>query len=188
MSGSVFLDEESSQFVQHVEGTPMSEVHHGPPTPGPEHALLKPFEGRFRATVTLWMGPGEPMVHTGLMLNVFQLNGLFLFQDYVGDPSTGPWPAFEGKGFWGYNTTTKEFEGVWLDNASTIMQMEKGSVDSTGKVWTMISTFVSPYTGQLTSKRNVIRLIDGDHNDMTTWMASPDGQEFKAMHIDFVRV
>lgn len=165
----------------------MSEVQHGPPVPGNEHALLKPFVGTFRATVTIWMGPGEPMVQHGTMVNQFQLDGLYLFQDYVGDPSPGPWPAFLGKGYWGYNTTTKEFEGFWIDNASTIMKLEKGQVDSTGKLWTMKNSFVSPYTGQPTSQRNEIRVLDNDHNDMTTWMPGPDGNEIKAMHIDFVR-
>ena len=94
-------------------------AHQGPPAPGPEHALLKPFAGTFRATVKLWMGPGDPMVQHGTMINSFQVGGLYLFQDYTGDQVSGPWPSFIGKGFWGFNTFAKEFEGFWIDNAST---------------------------------------------------------------------
>ncbi len=71
------------------------------PSPGPEHELLKPFAGSFRATVKMWMGPGEPNVSTGQMKNSFQLNGLYLHQDYVGDADDGPFPSFAGKGYWG---------------------------------------------------------------------------------------
>ena len=36
--------------------------HPGPPVPQLEHARLKPFEGTFRSTVKLWMGPSDPIV------------------------------------------------------------------------------------------------------------------------------
>jgi hypothetical protein len=52
------------------------------PKPGPEHARLKPFEGRFRAKVTLFIGPGQSVATTGTMINSFQLDGLYLHQDY----------------------------------------------------------------------------------------------------------
>ncbi|MEZ6094103.1 MAG: DUF1579 family protein [Pirellulaceae bacterium] len=62
------------------------------PKPGAEHALLKPFEGTFRAEVRLFMGPGEPQVTTGTMKNAFHVDGLYLQQDYVGDPAPPPSP------------------------------------------------------------------------------------------------
>jgi Protein of unknown function (DUF1579) len=157
------------------------------PAPSPQHALLKPFEGTFRATVKLWMFPGEPIVQQGTMVNTFQLGGRFLFQDYTGDPSPPPFPTFLGKGYWGYNTATKIYEGFWVDNASTMMQFEKGDVDESGKIWTMTSSFVHPNTGQTMTKRSVIRLIDDDHNDLTSYTAGPDGKESRNMEITFVR-
>ena len=53
------------------------------------------------------MGPGDPMVTTGVMENTLALGGRFLRQDYTGDPSDGPFSNFEGRGYWGYNTVTK---------------------------------------------------------------------------------
>ena len=161
--------------------------HPGPPGSQLEHARLKPFEGTYRATVKLWMGPGDPMVQHGTMINSFQLGGLYLFQDYTGDPSPGPFPAFLGKGYWGYNTTSKKYEGFWIDNASTMMQLEQGDVDASGKIWSMMSSFQHPGSGQTMSKRSVICLIDQNHNDMTTYMSGPDGNEFRSMEIAFVR-
>lgn len=159
----------------------------GVPVPGPEHALLKPFEGTFRSVVRLWMGPGEPMVHTGTMVNSFQVGGLYLQQEYTGDPNDGPFPSFVGRGFWGYNTASGEFEGFWIDNASTMMQMERGTADAEGKVWTMTSTVPNPQTGEMMTKKSVIELIDKDHHSMDVFFTTPDGREVKGMEIQYER-
>ncbi len=157
--------------------------------PGPvsQHELLKPFEGKFRAEVKLWMGPGDPVVSTGTMTSSWHLGGLYLHQDYVGDPTDGPFPAFEGKGYWGFNTTSGKYEGFWIDNASTTMQMESGDVDAGGKVWTMTSEVTCPQSRQLLKKRNVIRLIDSNRNAMETYFTGGDGNEMKCMEISYTR-
>ncbi len=65
----------------------------------PEHETLAAFAGTFRAEVSMWMGPEEPMVSTGTMVNELDLGGRFLEQTYTGDPNDGPFPAFEGRGY-----------------------------------------------------------------------------------------
>ncbi len=158
------------------------------PTAGKEHELLKPFAGEFKATVKMWMGPGEPMISTGRMKNSLHLNGLFLHQDYIGDPNDGPFPSFEGKGYWGYNQTQQRFEGFWIDNASTIMQNETGQVDQRGKVWTMQGQMICPGTGESMKKRSVISLIDNDHNKIEMYFTMPNGNEMKSMEIEYERI
>ena len=155
--------------------------------PGPEHDRLKPFLGTFKATVSIWMGPGDPMVSTGSMTNSLVLGGRFVKQDYEGDPSPDPTPfsEFEGQGFWGFNKNTQKYEGVWIDTASTIMQTETGTVDDSGKVWTMTGDIVGP-DGEVSVKRSVITLVDDDHHSMEMYF-SKDGQEFKGMEIQYIR-
>jgi hypothetical protein len=162
--------------------------HAGAPVPGPEHALLNPFAGRFRATVKLHMGPGEPIIQHGTMFSTWQIGGLYLFQDYTGDPAPPPWPSFIGRGYWGYNQTAKRFEGFWIDNASTMMQLEHGQVDAAGTEWQMHSEFLHPQTGQPLKKRTRIRAFGPDRNDMTSWITGPDGSEQLTMEILFERV
>ena len=157
------------------------------PKPGTEHERLKPFEGTFKSEVELWMGPGDPMVSTGTMINSWQLGGLFLHQDYQGDPSDGPFPEFTGKGYWGYNTTLKRYEGFWIDNASTIMQIDTGTVDASGKVWTMNAEVPCPQTGDTMKKRSVITLIDKNHNKIEMFFTGADGNEMKCMEINYTR-
>jgi hypothetical protein len=105
----------------------------------------------------------------------------------MGDPSDGPFPRFLGKGFWGFNTTTGRYEGFWIDNASTSMQMEVGDVDSSGKVWTMHTEVIHPATRQPMKRRSVIELIDEDRHQMETFVAGDDQQDLKVMEIEYER-
>lgn len=132
------------------------------------------------------MGPGDPMLSTGTIVNSMDLGGWFLRQEYTGDPNEEPFPSYEGRGFWGYNTVSGEYEGFWIDNASTFMQTERGDVDEDGKVWTMVGEMPDPETGGLMSKRSVIVLLDDDHHKMETYFGR-DGNEFKAMEITYRR-
>ena len=151
------------------------------------HDRLKAFEGTFSAECKLWMGPGDPMVTTGVMENTLALGGRFLRQDYTGDPNDGPFSNFEGHGYWGYNTVTKKYEGFWIDTASTSMQTEKGDVDAAGKVWTMVGQMTDPQSGKPMTKRSVITLQDDDHHKIEMFFQRPDGNEFKAMEINYSR-
>ena len=154
--------------------------------PGAEMDRLKPFIGTFAAQVKLWMGPGEPMVSTGTMVNEVDLGGLFLRQDYNGDPSPGPFGNFAGRGFWGYNQTVKRYEGFWIDNVSSIMQFESGELDDSGKVWTMIGEKPNPGTGGKMIKRSVITVENDDHHTMEMFFDAGEG-EAKSMEIDYRR-
>ncbi len=157
------------------------------PTPGAEHEHLKPFEGTFSAEVKIWMGPGDPVVSTGEMVNAFQLGGLYLHQDYTGDENESPFPSFMGKGYWGFNSTAQQYEGFWIDNASTSMQMETGKCDTDGKVWEMRSEFIHPATGQKMKKRTVITLVDQDHHNMVTYFLNDGQPDYKNMEINYIR-
>lgn len=152
-----------------------------------EHKRFEPFAGVFQTEVKLWMGPGDPQVSTGVMTNTLDLGGRFLAQSYKGDPMQGPFPAFEGRGFWGFNATTGKYEGFWIDNASTCFQIETGDVDETGRVWTMVGEMIDPSTGKPIQKRSVITLQDQDHHHMEMYFASPEGGEYRTMEIRYQR-
>lgn len=167
------------------------QTHESGTSTGSSSALqrrFEPFVGTFKAEVKLWMGPGEPLVSTGVMVNSLDLGGRFLRQEYTGDQVDGPVPSFEGRGFWGYNTTIEKYEGFWIDNASTSMQTETGDVDDAGKVWTMAGETINPATKQPMKKRSIIVVADNDHHSMETYFTGPDGNEFKAMAIRYERV
>ncbi len=152
-----------------------------------EHKLFEPFVGEFKATVRMWMGPGDPMVTTGVMTNSLDLGGRYLHQSYQGDDMEGPFPNFQGRGYWGFNTVTRKFEGFWIDSASTFMMSEVGDVDASKKVWDMRGEIVNPETGQPMGKRSVVVLKDNDHHSMEMYFTMPDGSEHKSMEIHYTR-
>jgi len=150
------------------------------------HGRLADFVGTFRAEVKMWMGPGEPAVTTGTMVNEVDLGGRFLRQTYTGDDSEGPFPNFEGRGYWGFNKVTGKYEGFWIDNASTVMQFEAGDVDEAGQVWTMVGELPDPRTGGTMTRRTVITVEDGDHHTMEMFFAGDEGEN-KGMEIRYSR-
>jgi hypothetical protein len=106
----------------------------------------------------------------------------------TGDVCDGPFPSFEGQGYWGYNSTSGKYEGFWIDNASTAMQLETGTVDESGKVFEMHSEFVMPGAGITMKKRTVITVVSNDENTMESYVTPPDGVEMLNMKIDYTRV
>ena len=158
------------------------------PKPGSEHKLLQPFAGTFRAEVKLFMGSGDPVVQTGTMHSEFHCDGLYLHQNYTGDPAEGPFPAFLGRGYWGFNQHEKVYEGFWIDNASTKMQLETGTCDASGREWNMLSELLHPHFGQVVQRRSVIRVSDNDRHTMDSYMTVPGQSEMLVMQISYVRV
>ena len=135
------------------------------------------------AETTMWMGPGEPQKGTGVMKNSWTLGDRFLHHDY--HATEGPFPGFAGSGYWGYNRTTQEYEGVWLDTASTALQVERGTKD--GNVWTMTGAMKCPATGADVQKKSVVTLQSKDHHTLEMFFVGPDGNEMKAMEIQYRR-
>lgn len=154
--------------------------------PSDRHTLLEPFVGTFRAEVTFWMGPDQAHESSGTMVNSWTLGGRFLRQVFDGD-SDEALPVFQGEGYWGYNTVDQRYEGLWIDNASTMMQFETGQVDEAGKIWTMTGTITNPQDGRQMEKRTEIVVEDADHHHMTMWFTDADGNETRTMRIRFHR-
>ncbi len=152
------------------------------------HERLKPFVGTFKAEVSMWMGPGDPMVSTGVMTNTLELGGRFLHQVYQGDATEGPFPNFQGRGYWGYNTTDHRYEGLWIDTACTHFCLEYGQVDEAGKVWTMLGSMTNPQTGSPMQKKSIITLHDDNSHEMEMFFETSPGEWNKGMHIKYNRV
>ncbi|MEZ6242788.1 MAG: DUF1579 domain-containing protein [Phycisphaerales bacterium] len=155
--------------------------------PAPEHAVFKPFAGTFRSEVKMWMMPAsEPQVSTGTMVNTLVLNDRYLEQSYQDDSG-----MFAGRGFLGYNTVDKRYEGFWIDSIASFFQVEHGQYDKATKTWEMHSTLTDPSSGKPMRKRSVMRAVDNDHLVMEMYFSHTEngkpGPEFKCMEIRHTR-
>lgn len=155
-------------------------------TPGEAHQKLDYFAGTWQATVKHWMEPGsEPHESSGTMTNTWVLGNRFLRQDYSGEGMGGG--TFEGTGYFGFNNVTGKYEGLWIDSMSTGMMTEAGDCDESGTVWTMTGQAEFPTPGTIMTKRSVITVHDKNRHTLEMYFAGPDGNEFKAMEIEYTR-
>lgn len=140
--------------------------------PGEYHEMLDFFAGTWDAQSTFWMDPDQPpMEMEGTMEFEWILGGRYLKETlksgFMGEP-------FEGLGFWGYDNTTGKFVGAWMDTMNTGIMASTGSVDESGKVFTMWGEMASPMGGTVRF-RHVITIINDDEATMEFFEAY-DGQ------------
>lgn len=146
-----------------------------------EHKLLEPFIGEWDSEVKMWMGPGEPQVSNGVMVNKPILGGRFIEQKYQGHGYD-----FQGSGLWGYNKASGKFEGLWIDTMSTMMQMDTGDYNPGTKTFTMLSKMSCSEMGEMT-KKSLIKVHGPDKHTMEMYFAPEGGPEGKCMEITYTR-
>ncbi len=156
-------------------------------TPGPEHAVLKAFEGEWAVTLRSWMKPGDkPQSSTGTSTIQWALDGRFLKQKFKSDWMGHP---FEGIGFVGYDKLKKEYTSVWLDNMATGMYQSSGQYDAKTRTLKDTGTASCPMTGE---KNRVFhdewKVINKDNTVFSMYGQDPSGKEFKMMEIRYKRV
>ncbi len=153
------------------------------PKKGPEHESLARFAGTWRAEVKIYFAPGQgPQVSQGTMVNTLLLNGLFLGQDYHDDAG-----MFEGRGYWGYNTTDQRYEGFWIDPMASFFQLEQGQHNRATDTYEMRGS-MTERSGKPMQKRSVIAFRSANEHTMEQYVTPPGCQEFKTMEIRYTRV
>ena len=154
--------------------------------PGPQHELLKNFEGNFEAAVQFWMQPGaEPDASVGRMESRWILGNRFLEQKYS---STFAGMPFEGRGMFGYNNVDGRFEGVWADTMSTGMMTEAGTFDERTNTFTMVGRVTDPGSMKVMKKKTVIQFKDANEHSMSMHFCEEGATEYwKCMEIQYRR-
>jgi len=104
--------------------------------PGPEHAVLEVFPGKWNYVCKLWMDPtAEPMESNGTSEYKWILGQRFLVGEYRGGGAFGA--PYEGRDLLGYDKNRGEYNACWTDNMATSMMFSKGSYDAGAKTITM---------------------------------------------------
>jgi hypothetical protein len=157
-------------------------------TPSEGHKRLTPLVGKWKATCTFWMAPEAPPTKSECTsVQSFTLGGRYLRQEFEGDFMGKP---FSGIGYVGFNNATHKYEGIWVDSMSTfIMPISIGTCDASGKVFTLSRTCDDPILNVSMQLRDVITIVDNDHNHLETWCKSAnDAKEYLMMKIEYTRV
>ncbi|HWP41149.1 MAG TPA: DUF1579 domain-containing protein [Tepidisphaeraceae bacterium] len=153
--------------------------------PGKEHEGLKAMAGTFDAEVSFIPAPGAPpQLSKGTVKNEMVLGGRFLEGRYRGEMMG---EVFEGIGYTGYDNLKKKYVGTWMDSMGTMILVQEGTADATGKAITFSSTMPDPVSGKDQPMRSVLTILSNDKHTYDMYGPGPDGKEYKCMTIVYTR-
>ncbi len=153
--------------------------------PGEEHKALAPLVGSFEADVTTWEGPeAQPQKTTATMETTWVLGGRFLRQVVKGSFAGEP---FEGLGYLGFDRMKKKYVGMWMDSMGTGVTLSEGTFDAKSQTFTFRAEMDDPVSGQKLRFRETLRILPDGNMFSESFVAGPDGKEFKHMEISYWR-
>jgi hypothetical protein len=156
-------------------------IAQGPPEikPGPEHALLKEWEGTWDGTFKNKDG-GDSKATSVYKVD---LNGLWVLENLKADMGG---KTFEGRGGTSYDAAKKKYINVWIDNMSTSPMISEGTYDKATKTLTLVGDMPTP-DGK-TMKTTLTTVFTGPNTKTFTLKGGgPDGKEFDMVHMTFTR-
>jgi hypothetical protein len=150
---------------------------------GPQHERFKRFVGEWDAEAKNFeKSPDQPQVTPGHARMELLLGGRFLRQTFTGEFDG---KKFEGQGLSGFNNSSRQYEGVWMDNFGTGIMRTTGTYAQDTKTLTETGESVCPL-GPMKVKL-VTKEVNDDKFVFTMFMQQPDGKEQKSMEITYTR-
>ena len=150
---------------------------------GAPHQLLAERAGNWDVTVRMWMAPGAPPEESkGTMEATMEMGGRYLLAKFTGTAVGQP---FTGLGITGYDNLKKKYVSIWIDSMSSGIMYSEGTAE--GKKLTWIGEMPDMMTGKYKKNRGLETQTDADHMKAEGFDTTPDGKEFLAMEMVFVR-
>ncbi len=149
------------------------------------HALLKPFVGKWTAVVKTWESPtAEPQTSQGSSTAMSLYDGRFVMENFKSTMMNMP---FEGMSITGYDNIQKKFCVFWIDNTTTAFAFYAGTYDPAKKVFSYTSKWMSPMGGTW-DVRMVMTVVSPDEHIQQMFMTMPGQKEYKNIEIVYTRV
>ncbi len=152
-------------------------------TPDEHHAMLGTLAGTFQTEGTFHMAPGAPPITTrGTHTREWVLDGRFLLERSSAIMNGSP---FGGLGLIGYDRFKDKFVFLWTDSMTTSVSLSHGQGD--GKTFVYHAEYDDAFTGQKLKHRNVLTIVDADHQTLEFFGIMPDKREFRVGKMSFSR-
>jgi hypothetical protein len=144
--------------------------------PGPEHAILKLFEGDWSATIKCWEKPGaEPQTSKGSTQEKLVCNGFWLKSKVVGEYMGAP---FQGFALTGYDPIKKKYLSLWIDTAGPYATTSEGTWDEKTRTLTTTGECTMP-DGKAMKFRSTQTIESSGKRVEKSYGIGPDGKEFQ---------
>jgi hypothetical protein len=138
--------------------------------PGAAHQRLGDLAGTWDVVIRYKLGDKE---HEGKASCEAKwiLDGRFLQQDYKSNFQGKPYKVIQ---LLGYDSVGKKSIEIKLDNLSTGVMHNEGSISEDGKIITNLGKSLDPATGKPYKLRTVTTIVDHDHFTLE-WFGTEDG-------------
>ena len=156
------------------------------PKPAKEHELLQQFVGEWEVKMEAVMGPDAKPIKCEGTEKARSLGEFWIVAEGVSTPMG---QKMESVMQLGYDPATKKFIGTWIDSASGHMWKYEGSVDATGKIFTLEAegpNMLAP--GKTAKYRDVTEFKSQDERTLASSMLGEDGKWMQFMAATYKRV
>ncbi len=154
-------------------------------SPSSHHKLLNPLVGSWKAKIKTWSSlSGDPEVSHGTETISWIMDGRFLKEEFTG---TAMGRQLQGLGFIGYDNIRKAYFSSWIDSMSTQLMINRGQIDSTGKILTFSGVNTDPVSLRQIRTRSVLTLISANKRNFEIFETQQDGSEIKVMEIMYLK-
>ena len=154
-----------------------------PDGPGPVHKQMEPLAGSWDVEVKFILDGKE---HTGKATCEAKwiLKGRFLQQEYQSEFMGKPFTVLQHLG---YDNQKKKTIEIMMDNLSTGVLHNEGSISEDGKVITNLGESLDHATGKPYKLRTVTTIVDHDHFTLEWFRAGDGGKENRVVSMSHTR-
>jgi hypothetical protein len=153
---------------------------------GPEHMAMEPLIGSWKAKILAWEDPTKPpMEGEGIMKRKWIMGGRILQEDFDGKFAGAD---FQGMGLMAFDPLKKKYVGTWVDTMAPSIAVMDSAYDAKTKTFAGTMDEIDPQTGKKMKVRDVIRIVDNDHQVQEMFSTPEGGKEAKMMEIHYHRV
>jgi hypothetical protein len=149
----------------------------GQAKPGPEHKMLKKFEGVWDATVSFTGGTSKATARYEV-----GMGGFWLQLRFKGEFGGAP---FEGRGVTGYDPHKKKFVSTWVDSMEPTLLVMQGNFAKNGKTYTETGNGYG-MDGKPQKMKSVYE-FKGKNTILFTMYKLADGKEEQQLQITYKR-
>jgi Protein of unknown function (DUF1579) len=153
---------------------------------GPELQAMEPLVGSWKAKVLFWQDPTKaPQESEGTMTRKWIMGGRILQEDFDGKFAGAD---FKGLGLMGFDPQKKKYVGTWVDSMAPSISVMESVYDAKTKTFAGTMDEIDPQTGKKVKARDVLRIVDNDHQVQEMFSTPEGGKEAKMMEIHYHRV